>query len=217
MRDFIPRQRLEQRAVEHWRRETLRPDFDIDRLVDRLDLGVVWEPIAAVDGRAVAAELLPDAGLIRLNEDLRGLLDGNRGFYRFTLAHEIGHWEFHCEVVRQEGEVLFGDAEPLVCRRLVFGRDDPPASHLTAAEARREHQANLFATYLLAPAEVFRIAFRQLGCDGWPATFALAERLGLSAQATLIRLTEEGLGYRDDAGRPRAGRRPPPGQPSLGL
>lgn len=217
MNGFIPRQRIELRATEHWRREKLKVGFDIERLLDRLDLGVLWEPIARVRGQNVAAELVPKDGRIRLNEDLRDLLDGNVGFYRFTLAHEIGHWDLHCDAVRDGGERLFEDQEPLICRRLVFGRDDLPAEPLSAGDARRELQANLFATYLLAPTEVFRAAFREVGCDGWPATYALAERLGLSAQATLIRLAEESLGHRDRNGTPRPGRAPEPGQASLGL
>ena len=82
---------------------------------------------------------------------------------------------------------------------------------------RRERQANLYATYLLAPTEIFRATFREVGCDGWSATYELADRLGLSAQATLIRLIEEGLGHRDLGGMPRQGRAAEPGQASLGL
>ncbi len=217
MKGFIPRQRIERRATEHWRRDGLLAGFDVDRLVDRLDLGLLWEPIAPIDGQVVAAELVAEDGLITLNEDLRPLLDGNVGFYRFTIAHEIGHWDLHCDAVRGGGAVLFKEGGPLICRRLVFGRDEPPTAQLTATEAQREHQANLYATYLLAPTEVFLKAFRQVGCDGWAATYALAEHLGLSAQATLIRLAEEGLGYRDPDGNPRAGRPPQPGQASFGL
>jgi hypothetical protein len=215
--DFIPRARIERRATECWHRENLQAGFDIERLLDRLDLGVLWEPIDRVKGQVVVAELVPSEGLIRLNEDLRDLLDRNLGFYRFTLGHEIGHWDLHCDPVREGGETLFRDVEHLVCRRLVFGRDDPPAEFLTARQARREYQANLYATYLLAPAHVFQAAYRVVGCDGWPATYALAERLGLSAQATLVRLSEEGLGYRDHDGTPRSGREPQQGQESLGL
>lgn len=217
MTDFIPWQRIERRAVEQWHRWNLNAGFDVDWLVDRLDLGVLWEPIAMVDGHKVAAELTPEDGRIRLNVDLRNLLDGNVGFYRFTVAHEIGHWELHCDAVRDDADTLFGDVDPLVCRRLVFWRDDPPSDGMTPGEKRRERQANLYATYLLAPTDIFRAALREVGCDGWSATYALAERLGLSAQATLVRLTEEGLGYRDGDGTPRRGRAPEPGQTSLEL
>jgi IrrE N-terminal-like domain len=212
---YIPRQRIEQLAVEHWRRDKLRAGFDVEALVDRLGLGIIYEPIAPDRGQTVAAELLPDDGLIRLNQDLEHLLEGNLGFYRFTLAHELGHWDLHSTAVRTAAAPLFGERDHLVCRRLVFGRDDPPADTLGALEGQREHQANLFSSYLLAPTDVFIARYRETGCDGWRATYALAEHLGLSVQATIVRLTEEGLGHRDDAGVPRPGRRPSSGQQSL--
>lgn len=216
MSGYIPRQRIEQLAVEHWRRDGLRPGFDVDALVDRLGLGIIYEPIAPDRGHTVAAELLPDDGLIRLNQDLEHLLEGNLGFYRFTLAHELGHWDLHSTAVRTAAAPLFGERDYLVCRRLVFGRDDPPAASMGAPESQREYQANLFASYLLAPTEVFTQGYRETGCDGWAATYELAEHLGLSVQATIVRLTEEGLGHRDGAGVPRPGRRPSSGQQSLG-
>ncbi len=217
MSGFLPCQVIERRAVEHWKREGLSAGFDIDRLIDRLDLGLLWRPIEPVGGRQVAAELIARERLVTLNENLRVLLDGNPGFYRFTIAHELGHWDLHCGSVRDGSGEIWADGPRLVCRRLVFGRDLPPAEVLTQAENQREHQANLFATYLLAPTEIFLAAFRKIGCDGWPATYQLAETLGLSVHATLIRLGEERLGHRDDAGVPRLGLRPKEGQASLGL
>lgn len=218
MTDFIPRQRIERLAVAYWHRHALRPGFDVDRLVDALDLGLLWEPIPSVDGRDIAAELVADERLIRLNEDQRSLLVGNAGFYRFTVAHEIGHWELHAGDVRAGGDAMLWDAgEPVRCRRLVFGRDETPSLGMSGAEARREHQAHLFASYLLAPTDVFMDAYQSIGCDGWPATLSLAENLELSGQATLVRLAEEGLGHRDENGVPRPGRRPPAGQSLLGL
>ena len=216
MTEFLTRQRIEQRAVEHWRRERLSAGFDVERLIDRLDLGLLWEPIEPVGGQKVAAELIARDRLVKLNENLRELLDGNTGFYRLTLAHELGHWDLHCAEVRDGSAELFADFPTLICRRLVFGRDQQPADVLTQSEGRREHQANLYATYLLAPTEIFRAAFESIGCDGWAATYLLAERLGLSVHATLIRLSEEGLGHRDRAGVPRPGRAPKPGQTTLG-
>jgi len=208
---------IERRAVEHWRRLGLKPGFDIEAMVDDLDLGILWEPIEPVDGREVAAELKPARRRILVNEALRGFLDANAGFYRFTLAHEVGHWDLHSEDVRAGSDALLDDdSEPTFCR-LAFGRDRAPTGLESLGEARREHQANLFATYLLAPTDIFKAAFRETGCDGWRATLALAERLELSGQATLVRLEEERLAHRDARGIPRPGLRPEPGQGSLGL
>ena len=60
MSRFLPCQVIERRAVEHWKREGLSAGFDIDRLIDRLDLGLLWRPIEPVGGRQVAAEVERD-------------------------------------------------------------------------------------------------------------------------------------------------------------
>ena len=216
MSGFLPRQVIERRAVEHWKREGLSAGFDLDRLIDRLDLGLLWRPIEPVGGRQVAAELIARERLVTLNENLRVLLDGNPGFYRFTLAHELGHWDLHCGSVRDGSGELWADGPRLVCRRLVFGRDLQPAEVLSQAENQREHQANLFATYLLAPTEIFLAAFRSIGCDGWPATYQLAETLGLSVHATLISAGRRGARAPGRCGRPSFGTATPGGAGIIG-
>ena len=72
---------------------------------------------------------------------------GTEGRYRFTIAHEIGHWELHRDLltdVRQLG--LPGDlaaAPSLVCRK-------------TDAKKPIEWQADRFAADLLMPAAIVR-------------------------------------------------------------
>lgn len=216
MTPFLARQQIEKKAVGYWHKYGLQPGFDIERLVDQLDLGILWESFEPVDGRAIAAELIAGDGLIRLNEDERALLTGNLGFFRFTVAHEIGHWDLHAAEARADSVPLLLDLPDRVfCRPVAFGNAVAPSSFIPEAEARREHQAHLFASYLLAPTDVFMSAFRSIGCDGWAATLALADGLGLSGQATLVRLSEQGLGHRDSSGIPRPGLQPRPGQASF--
>lgn len=75
---------------------------------------------------------------------------GTEGRYRFTIAHEIGHWELHRDLLTDVRQLGFpGDlaASPsLVCRR---------------SEAKKpiEWQADRFAADLLMPAGVLRQAW----------------------------------------------------------
>jgi Zn-dependent peptidase ImmA (M78 family) len=68
--------------------------------------------------------------------------------FRFTIAHEIGHWVCHC---------LSGRApklEPSYCR----------AIDLTdAADRTLEREANIFAAELLMPEPAVRVAWEELG------------------------------------------------------
>jgi Zn-dependent peptidase ImmA (M78 family) len=84
-----------------------------------------------------------DTGEIYIDESLdpeeRPSIEGR---YRFTLAHEVGHWRLHRPLVlRNRGRgSLFGDMPrpTVVCRT-------------TQAKERVEIQADLYASYLLMP------------------------------------------------------------------
>ena len=96
---------------------------------------------------------------------------------RFTLAHEIGHWVLHPDLV---GE----------------GVDDTPAYRSTNAgrffntriKPFHETQANQFAVWLLMPAEAVREAARETRDPR-----ELAKRFRVTPAAMRIRLEELGL------------------------
>ncbi len=71
------------------------------------------------------------------------------GRYRFTLAHEIGHWQLHRKVfLRDETQMSLtsaADAPAFVCR--------------STDQAREEVQANMFAAFLLMPRDLIRRAW----------------------------------------------------------
>ena len=101
-------------------------------------------------GRAGRGMLLPQERRIVLNahERATGRDDPPLRRFRFTVAHEIGHWVCHC---------LSGRApklEPSYCR----------AVDLTdAADRTLEREANVFAAELLMPEEAVRAAWEELG------------------------------------------------------
>jgi len=93
--------------------------------------------------------------------------------FRFTVAHEIGHWVCHC---------LSGRApklEPSYCR----------AVDLTdAADRTLEREANVFAAELLMPEPAVRAAWAEK-----PEIAACAERFSVSSEAMHWRLYNLGL------------------------
>lgn len=68
------------------------------------------------------------------------------GRYRFTLAHEIGHWQLH-------RRVFMDDATQMV---LGEGADTPTCVCRSNDQAREEVQANAFASFLLMPRALVR-------------------------------------------------------------
>ena len=119
---------------------------------DERDLG--WK-----DGDEVLGRMLPLAGKIEITAALKR--GGDLGRYRFTVAHEIGHWVLHRSLflARAEALDLFApdpqDAELTTLNRSVFA--DGARGRLTP----EEWQANRFAVDLLIDADLLRLEFRQ--------------------------------------------------------
>jgi len=68
--------------------------------------------------------------------------------FRFTIAHEIGHWVCHC----LEGRA--SNPEPSYCR---------PVDLSDAADRTLEREANVFAAELLMPEQALRDSWAQFG------------------------------------------------------
>jgi hypothetical protein len=90
--------------------------------------------------------LLPSERRIVLNANERvvGSNDPPLRRFRFTIAHEIGHWVCHC----LEGRAR--DAQPSYCR---------PADLTESADRALEREANIFAAELLMPESAVREAW----------------------------------------------------------
>jgi len=132
------------------------------------------------------------------------------GRYRFTVAHEIGHWELHRHVYQagaNQPSLFDGADKPSIVCRARSGKD------------RQEWQADTFSGYLLMPEDMVYLAWEErfgslepyvavdevadltakwgLGEDDHKPTVAAARELArvfqVSGQAMQIRLVELGL------------------------
>lgn len=205
---------VEKRVAALWAAHGLKPRFDVERLLDALDLGLLWISIPPSSGFTVVAELVPVHRKLCVNEDLLALFEKNPPLLRFTLAHEIGHWLLHAAII-SAGSIneQRATAAGLTCRR----SDLDPPSGPPFPSMRLEYQANLFASHLLAPTGELAARVQRYGCEGWSPIYRLAKELGISPSAACVRLEKDGLAHRDEYGVPHPG--PPPQilQRSLGL
>ena len=116
------------------------------------------------------------------------------GRYRFTLAHEIGHWCLHRG--RDEVRLAMGD---------LFGAPAAPSIICRTSERRErvEIQADAFAGCLLMPRDLLIPAWRRRAGRGRrddvvePTVRRLAEEFEVSPAAMRIRLERLGLVERD--------------------
>jgi hypothetical protein len=117
---------------------------------DERDLG--WD-----DGDQVLGRMKPLKGKIEITAVL--MQHGELGRYRFTLAHEIGHWVLHRPLFLAATETLdlfgpnSGDIQVTSLNRSVF----PDGSR--GRPAPEEWQANRFAVELLINRDLLRVEF----------------------------------------------------------
>jgi hypothetical protein len=117
-------------------------------------------------------------GRVRIDESLDpSVYPAREGRYRFTVAHELGHWELHRPLVlaRDVQGDLFAAADEadesvIVCR--------------TSSNEPQEWQANTFAGYLLMPKDMVLRAWRAVAGSEEPYT-AVQEISVLSARWSL--------------------------------
>jgi hypothetical protein len=194
---FIPQARIDERTGRLWGENKLAPNFDVEKLLDTLDLALLWSSLPP----GIMAEISPYDRRVTVNEGMRVDFDRNTGLYRFTVAHEIGHWFLHAEGARSDTGQLF-ESNLVLCRE--EQKSDPA-----------EVQANKFAAALLAPRDLLREAVPKSQWEGRSTVQQLAGTFGMSYQAMLFRLYELGLAHEGDDGVPRSGKKADPNQGSL--
>lgn len=92
----------------------------------------------------------------------------NRGRERFSIGHEIGHWDLH-------------RGQSFKCRV------DDVSENLTA-NRRKEREADMYAAHLLMPSTLFNPIISRLRNPGFSEIQKVAEQFDTSLLATSIRL-----------------------------
>ena len=151
-------------------------------------------------------------GFINLQEKkivLNSLGKSNAGRYRFTMAHEFGHYILHEYLLKAQGVVSFGDTTDSIMKAPTIKNEDMQWL---------ERQANRFASALLMPEELIRKLYELLHrtflgvrygdtlqplhySDGQKETYdpynqivkTMAKTLNVSPDAMGIRLKQLGL------------------------
>jgi IrrE N-terminal-like domain len=198
---FIPEAHIEERAAALWQQYRLQPGFDVERLLDQLGLGLLWNDIPDHAGGRILGQLLPEQRLVTLNEHhLHALEEKNGRLRRYTVGHEIGHWDLHAEAIRSGALQLLPGGRTW-CRA---SSPDP-----------MERQAEMYAAALLLPRDHLRTELPKRPWRGWPTVYRLADRFMVNITPMRIRLERLGWAHLDADGIPVSGPKPTPGQGQL--
>lgn len=183
---FIPDAQIEAGAAELWRHHHLAPNFNIELLLDRLRLSLLWDPLPP----NVLGALQAEEHLVILNQDRLPDFEAKPGLERFTVAHEVGHDILH-------GGDSWTGVLPLMENGKTWCRDD--------SRTATEFQANRFASYLLMPTDQLRPMLPASPWGGWPEIYRLAEAFGVTPTAMLVRLRNGGYVHQATDGTPVSG------------
>ncbi|MBK9126309.1 MAG: ImmA/IrrE family metallo-endopeptidase [Phycisphaerales bacterium] len=190
---YLTAREIEQRAMallaDYERRHgpVVEPPVPIDEILElHLGLQLEFGDLSARLGRpGVLGALLTSERCIAID----GQLDPNthprqEGRYRFTLAHEVGHWVLHRD---HQGATL-----------VELATEDMSQAGRSRERQRIEVQANLFASCLLMPRLLVRRVWRDIrGSDSPFCVEAVDER---SAYATLRAVLGSVLSPDDERG-----------------
>ncbi len=152
-----------------------KPPIPVEEILEaHLGLGFEFEDLAATFGvqDVLGATWIQDRR-VAVDQSLDPFeYPAKEGRYRFTVAHELGHWELHRHYfLADAAQISLFDEEPkppIVCR--TSSRKDP-----------MEWQADHFAGYLLMPGEMVFKAWEEYHGNREPY-IAEKEMAGLSAK-----------------------------------
>ena len=195
------------------------PRVPIELVIENqpFDLIIKWETIEERPGETILAALRPDAKQIVLNECYRELFTEKPGLERFSLGHELGHWDLFCSK-RALGEDLLPGLE--LNYQPVFRNSgqgivqvfiDLATSKHEAYEMLRDFNANprrdsplerwavdRYSASLLMPRDIVALEVQGLDLTQWPTLYQVAERFSVTATACRVRLEELGVIYARD-------------------
>jgi Zn-dependent peptidase ImmA (M78 family) len=138
-------------------------EIDLEALAWMQGVKVKFRPLDGCEARIVGKG---DTAIITVNSR------STHGRQRFSLAHELGHWEYH------RGQIM-------VCRSDEIGSFSQKAS--TA-----EKRADSYAANLLMPNYMFRPAIRTFRHLDFEALLRISDIFGVSITAAAIRCIETG-------------------------
>ena len=158
---FIPEAHIERAAMEllaaYGKKygEVTEPPIPVDEILEcQLNLSLRFKDLAQHYGRNdMLGATWIDKKIVVIDQSLEP--DDNpkmRGRYRFTVAHEVGHWVLHRE------QLLAARSAPLL-------NQAPEPSIICRTADRKlpvETQADRFAGFLLMPEEMVRCQWREI-------------------------------------------------------
>jgi hypothetical protein len=214
--------------LAEYERETgrkLEPPIRVELLAEVLfDLRFSYEPFDVLPGFFVPAAFCPESKTVVVNERHRAVFIEKPGVERFSVGHEVGHWDLFEKDKDTRTGFLFGrtDADSRVNYRTAGGVPVKFIRGIWTNDGRHEvlsflqrtcdptdvaSAVNRYASALLMPESLLLPELQGIDTSNWPSLYRVAELFGVTISALTKRLRRLGRLHVTEDGRPFSGTR----------
>jgi len=190
----------------------VEPPVPVEKVAEKLfDLRFCYEPLEDVpEGLFVPAALLPETKTIIVNERHRPVFAEKPGLERFSVGHEVGHWDLFEKDKDTRTGSLFGaaGAPERVHYRTAGGVPVKYVQGIWSNDGRYEVLSFLqrtcdapsvasaverYASALLMPRQLLVSALKGIDVTKWRNLYPVSERFGVTISALRVRMQRLGL------------------------
>jgi hypothetical protein len=189
----------------------VEPPVPVEKLAEVLfDLRFSYEPLDVPPGLFVPAALIPDSRMIVVNERHRAVFTEKPGLERFSVGHEVGHWDlFEKDKDTRTGSLFSGtDTDGRVDYRTAGGVPVKFVKGIWSNDGRYEVLSFLqrscdapsvasaverYASALLMPRPLLVSALRGVDVTQWRNLYPIKDRFGVTISALRVRMQRPGL------------------------
>lgn len=208
------------RLVEYERKtgRKVEPPIPVELLAEVLfDLRLSYEPLDVPPGIFVPAALRPETKMIVVNERHRSVFAEKPGLERFSVGHEVGHWDlFEKDKDTRTGSLFGGtDADGRVNYRTASGVPVKYVKGIWSNDGRYEVLSFLertcdapsvasaverYASALLMPRQLLVSALKGIDVTMWRNLYPVSELFGVTISALRVRMQRLGSVHATEEG-----------------
>jgi len=196
---------------EHKTGRKVEPPIPVESLAEVLfDLRMAYEPLDVPPGLFVPAALRPESKTIIVNESHRPVFTEKPGLERFSIGHEVGHWDlFEKDRDTRTGSLFGGTGtDGRVNYRTAGGVPVKFVKGIWSNDGRYEVLSFLqrtcdapsvasaverYASALLMPRQLLVSALRGIDVTMWRNLYPIGDQFGVTISALRVRMQRLGL------------------------
>lgn len=215
IKNIVIKNLVEERISEYEGRNGAIQGFRIpvEGIVEDAGLKLSYDEIEENPGEQILGGFNTEDLTITINQKYRSLFNEKPGLERFTVAHELGHWDIFIKSSKDKNYTFdFGSYSQAISYRnsksgklailANFWHDDDTFEVLKRYDSRKDHPyvssaVDRYASFLLMPKRLVLAYSKNLDLTDWKILYKMQKDFGVTISALTVRLRRLGLIYID--------------------